>query len=420
MSTLIKNILSKDIFRQFSWYAGAQTFLQLASFVNVVIISRYLGPSNVGLLSFVQNYLSFFTAIMIAPDFYFSWQIAKAENKSETLSRYVEYKLTLMWPLFVAGLIGAWVVLPWDVARLATIMMLALLIQPLTAFALYATSTGLAKRFGLVQVSVATFLIVVKMALVLTHAPLFLFAVASMLDVALGTLVIAYLFIREPSWRAALDKVRPAQLSHAFSFLYSIRYSIAAFLAWQYILRIDQLLLATMVNAHSLGIYSAAVKIAEVPNFIGGALYTALIAKMSVVANNEDKISKNNLRRALSIYLSVGAVVMAGVWLGAPILVHILYGAQFVESIPVLRAYALSMPALFAGFFFLAVYGAREDHRFQTGITIGALILNATLLYVLTPRLGLVGAAYSTAIGYTFAVLAFYLHTRTSLINIKA
>ncbi|MCX8513897.1 MAG: hypothetical protein ORN26_02700 [Candidatus Pacebacteria bacterium] len=48
---------SKPIFHQFSWYFLNTTITQLLSFVSVLFVYRYLGPVNVGIMSFVSNFI---------------------------------------------------------------------------------------------------------------------------------------------------------------------------------------------------------------------------------------------------------------------------------------------------------------------------------------------------------------------------
>lgn len=50
---LLKRISEMSIIHQFSWYTFGQIFVQLFSFLGVIITARYLGPTNLGLYSFV-------------------------------------------------------------------------------------------------------------------------------------------------------------------------------------------------------------------------------------------------------------------------------------------------------------------------------------------------------------------------------
>lgn len=81
LKTTIDKFFSLRIFHQLSWYAIGQVAIQIFSFLGVIITSRYLGPTNVGLYSFVQNYLLAFMTITTGMDFYFTWQIARSGSQ---------------------------------------------------------------------------------------------------------------------------------------------------------------------------------------------------------------------------------------------------------------------------------------------------------------------------------------------------
>lgn len=188
--------------------------------------------------------------------------------------------------------------------------------------------------------------------------------------------------------------------------------SLIAIAIWQLVNRVDQLVLATFTSAYMLGIYSSAVKIALVPNFLAGALYSALTMRIAFFAGKDDALSKRRIRQAMLVYLAAGLIIAVGIIVTAPVLVQLLYGSQFLEAVPVLRAYALSIPGIFLLFHYLAVYGAQGRHGQQIIFFSLALVMNIGLIYLLTPIWGLVGAALATAATYSALATAFYFHVR--------
>jgi PST family polysaccharide transporter len=188
--------------------------------------------------------------------------------------------------------------------------------------------------------------------------------------------------------------------------------SILAIIFWQFLLRADQLILATISNAYTLGIYSAAVKISEVPNFLAGVLSSALVSRMAYISVKHDNTSQEKLNKLMLYYLFVGSIITIGIIILAPLAVHILYGQKFNDSIPVLKVYALSIPGMFMNYFFLGIYGAKEKQLQQVAIFGLALVLNIVLIYVLTPVFGLKGTALATALAYTISAFGFYINLK--------
>lgn len=405
-------IMKHSVFKQLSWYTLGQLVVQLFLFLGIMVTSRYLGPVNVGLYSFVQNYLAAFMTLTIGMDFYFTWKVTKSENKIYDLAEYVGYKLNVTLLLTFIGVLGALFVLPGDVARMAIIMFAPLVLTSCTGFFQYAVATNNAKRIALLQILAAGALFSLKIILVVLEQPLTAFVIVNAIDTVLVATLLAVMYVSAKDVRSELYRHALPSFTKTLQFLYSIRMSLIAIALWQLILRIDQLVLATLTNAYALGIYSSAVKIAEVPNFLAGVLYTALVTHVALFANKEDGHSKRRLRQVLLLYMFVGAFVSLFVIIIAPLAVKVLYGSQFLDAIPVLRAYALSIPGMFVTFHYFGVYGVKDKHLIQSVIFVLAIMLNIGLILVLTPLYGLVGAALATAISYTLVAGTFYFHVR--------
>jgi O-antigen/teichoic acid export membrane protein len=408
----LQKVTSMGVFNQLSWYTAGQIFIQAFSFLGVIITSRYLGPSNVGLYSFVQNYLLAFMTITTGMDFYFIWKVAKSEERIQDVKEYFGYKLNFTIFLSIVGIIAAWTILPHDVALFSTIMFAPLFLTSFSAFYQYAIATRNARTIAILQVIGSAITFTAKMILVYAHAPLIAFVAVNAVDIVLVSTMLAFVFLSRPHIMKVFSESAYPSLLRTVHFMYSIRASLIAIALWQLILRVDQLVLATFNNAYALGIYAAAVKIAEVPNFLAGALYTALVTHVALFAEKEDDHSRHRMRQVLTLYALVGIAIAALILIFAPLAIQILYGSKFLEAIPVLRAYALSIPGMFVTLHYFGVYGAREQHGFQSLVFLAGLLVNIALIYILTPLFGLQGAALATAFAYNAIALTFYFHVR--------
>ncbi len=250
------------------------------------------------------------------------------------------------------------------------------------------------------------------MILVVLHASLIWFVVVNAIDTVLVATLLAGIYLSKDSVRFLFKEIPFPSLWKTLHFMYAIRMSLIAIALWQLILRVDQLVLATFSNAYALGIYAAAVKIAEVPNFLAGVLYTALVTHIAFFADKDDDFSKRRVRQVLFLYAIGGMLIALLLMVIAPFAISFLYGQKFIEAVPVLRAYALSIPGMFVTLHYFGIYGAKDRHFFQSTIFALALLLNVVLVYMLTPLFGLTGAAYATAIAYTSVAITFYFHVR--------
>lgn len=409
---LQKNIFGLKILKEISWYTIGQTIVQGVALFSAIIVSRYLGPVNLGLYSFVQNYVGTILTAIGGTDFYFTWKIARSDNYMRDVFECFGFKLYLYITLACIGIISAWIVLPHDLAIMVSIMLVPVFMQSLNSFSFYVLATNKAKLMALSQIVSSIVLLILKLVLVYCKAPLYMFVIVSAIDLVLIGVLFSLYFFRFPEWRKAFIEYSLPPFARIFSFLYTIRLSILAVICWQLLQRIDQLILATFSSAYTLGIYSAAVKVAEVPNFLAGILSAALVSRMAYVATNHDSESKRKLIKIMSSYFIIGTGIACAIALFAPIIIKLLYGAKFQDSVTVLRAYALSIPGMYMNYFFLGMYGARDKQHDQIGIFALAVITNVILVYVLTPIFGLTGTAYATVSAYSVAAIGSYILLR--------
>lgn len=408
----LKTFKNRPIFRELSWYGAAQVVGQLFAFLGVIIISRYFGPIKLGLYSFVQNYTGLFLAVMSGMDFYFQWKIARSEDKQKDVVGYFGNKMTIGITFSALGIILGFIVLPQDVAIMTAIILSPLWLHACSAFSLYAFATQRAKLISLFQILTTVISFIAKVVLVFLKAPLVAFVVVASFEIVLSTVLIAAYIATLPEWRASVKGFVFPTIIKAFVFLYTIRASVFAMALWQILLRADQLVLATFSNAYTLGIYASAVKIAEVPNFLAATIYVALVSRVVHIVSTQEETSKMRMRKIMYSYIGISSLISFGIIITAPLLVKILYGSQFLESIPVLRMYAFSIPGMFLFFFFFSVYGARDMFKYQATVFAASIVINAALIYTLTPIFGLVGTAMATVVAYSLASSLFYVHAK--------
>lgn len=412
MLSKFKKITNTGVFNEVFWYSLAQVFVQGMAFFGVIYTSRYLGPTNVGLYSFVQNYVGLAMSLVSGADFYFSWKIAKSDNRLKEVKEYIYNKFVLILFISIIMIISAVVILPTDVAVLSFVMIAPIFIHSLSAFTLFFIVSQKAKIVAIVQVCSAVFIFCSKILLVLLKAPLIYFVFVASIDLVLAGFLSMFVFYGSFGVKEFLKEKINLNLVNVFMFFYNMRVPVITVALWQILLRVDQLVLATFSNAYSLGIYSAAVKISEVPNFLSAALYSAMISRMININKEEESISKEKLKKVMNMYLISGVFVSLIIIILAPYAINILYGSSFQESVSVLRVYALSIPGFFLAYFFFGLYSIKYKQSFQINVYLLCIIVNVFLIYFLTPSLGLVGTALATVISYSLAPVLFYINIK--------
>lgn len=177
--------------------------------------------------------------------------------------------------------------------------------------------------------------------------------------------------------------------------------------------RIDQVLIKHMLDARSVGLYDAAVKLSEVWSFIPILLTTSLYPAII----NSKKVSEQLYTRRLGKLggaLALSSIFIAlPVTLLAPFIIDIIYGPTFAESTPVLKIYIWSNVGLFLGTL-INQYLVTENHRtILTSIAFIPMLTNVILNILWIPPYGISGAAYATLLSYSLSPLCLFLFPST-------
>jgi O-antigen/teichoic acid export membrane protein len=179
---------------------------------------------------------------------------------------------------------------------------------------------------------------------------------------------------------------------------------LAAFLTY----RIGHGILGYMVSLEQVGIYAVAVSIAEQLKLVPGAISTVFLPRLANDMANRQSQVKVVFRYTLII--SVITVILMGIF-GAPAML-ILFGWEYRGSIPPFLLLLPGIAALGAASILSSDLTARQKPKYC--MFIGGLTLAANIIFsiLLIPLIGISGAALASSITYIIAGIiwvVFYL-----------
>lgn len=179
--------------------------------------------------------------------------------------------------------------------------------------------------------------------------------------------------------------------------------------------RLDQALLALFVEARDIGFYAVAVSLSELPAMIIGSL------RNIVFAESTHRADLHLVARATRIVAATTAVVVIVAVPTAPYVVRVLFGSAFAPATQL------------AQILFLALIPLVTERVLGTGLlaagrpglrSIGQVFAALTTvvgLFIIVPKIGVVGAALTSALAYTISVVVtLVLFSRASSIPIKS
>jgi O-antigen/teichoic acid export membrane protein len=156
--------------------------------------------------------------------------------------------------------------------------------------------------------------------------------------------------------------------------------------------RCDVFFIERWRGLEAVGAYNAAFRIVEALRLFPAAVLAVSFPALCTARDGR-------LLRALVTPLVVAATfIAAAVYLTAPLMLELLYGARFVDAAPALAILALAVPLFFANYALTHQVIAWDGQRAYLAIVTGALAANLIGNVALIPARGLQGAAISTVV----------------------
>jgi O-antigen/teichoic acid export membrane protein len=260
----------------------------------------------------------------------------------------------------------------------------------------------------------------VKIALILYHAPLIAFAWLVVFDSFILAVGYLYFYIRKSSFRGAKQ----------FSFWRFDKSTAIALLndSWPLILsgmviaiymKIDQVMIKEMMNAEAVGQYAAAVRISEAWYFIPMVITSSLFPAIINAKKQSEELYYARLQRLydLMVWLAIG-IALPMTFLSDWV-IKLLYGVQYIEAAGVLKIY------IWAGV--LVFFGTARGHwiltenlqRLAFGYLFMGSIVNIVLNFILITKIGIDGSALATIISLVSIVLFFPILNKETRISVK-
>lgn len=162
----------------------------------------------------------------------------------------------------------------------------------------------------------------------------------------------------------------------------------------------------------AVGAFVAAYTLIKAALGLLGPVSQALFPRMSYLLTHERKRAEQMLRRVFVWQTAIGFAVSLGVWFASPIVVPLLFGAAYVQALPVLLGLA-ALPFLIAisnvlGIQIMVPLGHNSAF---SAVLIAAGLVNIVLVFPLGTCWGAMGAAVSMVVAEILVtgVMALYI-----------
>lgn len=368
-----------------------------------VWIARYLGPGQFGLYNYALAFVALFSAIAtLGLDGIVVREIVRDPScKDEVLGTAFVLKLisgsgTLLLTIGAITLLN-----PDDYLTrwLVGITAAGTIFQAFDTIDFWFRSQVQSKYTVYARNTAFVFITFIKVVLIQVQAPLLAFAYAGLLEVVLGAmgLTIVYRMNRFffNKWRVSFLRAKellkdswPLILSGVMIMIY---------------MRVDQIMLGEMVGNQAVGIYSAAVRLAEAWYFVPAAIVLSVFPSIVEAKKINEALFYSRLQRLYSLMALLSYLVAVPATFLSNWLIQVLYGPEYSEAGSMLAI--LIWSGLFTSLgvarsSFLTTMNWTKLH-FMT-VSIGCII-NVALNLILIPIYEGMGAVIATCFSYWFA-----------------
>jgi O-antigen/teichoic acid export membrane protein len=342
--SLINKIISKinlsptkeKVVRNVVWAVTGKVITLLGGLLVGIFVARYLGPEQYGLMSYVLSYVALFQVLA-------SFGMDQIEIREESKTPKEKDKiigtafgLKLFFAVVTIGLIAltAWVFeadsfTKWMIILYSTSMIM----NSFGVIRNYFTSLVWNEYIVKTEITRTFIGAGIKVVLLLLHAPLVWFIIATLFDTVLiagGYLV---------SYRSKIDSVRKWRFDketakYLITQSFPLLLSGAAVVVYQ---KIDQVMLGNMLNKEVVGFYAIAGTFASIIGFIP----TILSQTVTPILVHAYKTNLQEYTQKTKVFINVSTwiIIIICIFVSAisnP-LIRYTYGTQYLAAIPLLQ-----------------------------------------------------------------------------------
>jgi polysaccharide transporter, PST family len=180
----------------------------------------------------------------------------------------------------------------------------------------------------------------------------------------------------------------------------------------------NRLVLGAVAPVAMLGQYAGAERLVRVFQQGMWPVNQALYPRLSHQAHKNPAGAMKTVRLSLLSLGGVGLVFGVVIFLAAPLMVRVILGSQYAESVPVLQVFALWIPltAFVTVLTFQLLLPNRLDGPFNF-VNLSAGLLGIAAAVLLAPRFRAVGIAWSAVISQLYTLLAFLVILSRARLN---
>lgn len=391
------------------WLFASRVFRIVISLLVTTWIARYLAPDRYGTLQYALAFCSFFLPLSTAQMGPVTIRDLVQSPDSKNVILGSAFTLQLVGGFFAAAVAIGTILLvsPGDTTLQLLIAIISLKFifnsfQPIENW----FESKVASKFRVFASNLAFVVITtLEIVLVLYQAPLIAFAFTVILETLIFSSGLIFFYYKDGEnilhWKTNLHSIK-----------YLIKESFPLILsstAWMIYTNVDRVMLGSMVDSSTVGIYSSAATLSESLSFLPIIVCSSLYPTIIQSKNQSRSVYQARLQKFYDLLsgLAYGLIILL-----LPLssfLITFLYGESYQPAVPILMIYLWSCLFSFQGIAQSKWIVSEGLQKFDFHSKLAGLVTNIVLNLILIPKYHGMGAAIATLISYAIGGYLYFL-----------
>lgn len=398
---MLNKILKNRVASNAGWLIGGKLLQSVLGLVITMLTARYLGPSNFGLINYASSIVTFVTPLMQLG--FNSVLVQEITYNPNEEGKILGTTICLSLVSAIACILGVitFTLIANPNEEITTIVCglysLILISQAIELVQYWFQAKLLSKYTSIVSLIAYIIVSAYKIYLLATAKDVRWFAVSYSIDFALIGISLIVIYTKKGG----------QSLSFSWNIFKRIfkksKYYIISSLMIIVFAQTDKIMLKLMLDNSATGIYSASVTSAGLASFVYAAIIDSFRPVIFKYKKSEDSAKYElNLKRLYSTVIYTALFQCVTMTLFSDLIIHIMYGKQYEQSIGALR--------IIVWYTTFAYYGGAKDvwilaegkQKYLVVLHFAGAVANIVLNILLIPTMGINGAATASLITQIF------------------
>lgn len=391
------------VLKNMSWLIVGSIFRMLIQLIIGIVSARYLGPSNYGVLNYVDSYVTLFSIIC---ELGFTITIVKRlvnprDNNGETLGTAMVLRIgasavSIVVLQAIALLMDSGDSIVWSVMLIRST---GLIFCSLNSIHGWYEAKLQSKYPAIIELVAYIISSLYKALILITGKDVMWFAAASVLDSALIGIFYVIFYKKHSdstfkfSFSAAKEMLRP-----------SIAFIASGIMIYVYG-QTDRIMIGKIINKTAVGYYSCAATISTLIGFIAQAIMNSGKPLIMEEADRDKYLYLKKIRQTIAGVMWLMIIYSVGLLLFGRLVVYLLFGEAYLPAVTSMKVLVWCEGFSYVGTIRNMYLTCENKTKYAFLFSFVGAILNIILNLILIPVIGILGASIATV--FTSIVTVF-------------